>query len=527
MSNPAIYNQNGQIVTNQTFTTGESNNKVASTKFVVDTANLIVNNFKTITDNSFSQVVTPINTLVGGLKDATDASFTKLSNGTLPVGKAKNLKFDADNDLVSGTVFHEHSGLESFNSSYKYMVFQSGSTTNYLRVGDAPRILQGQGNSGVPKWIHPSELTVGNATNATNADTANVATNLNKTSGIVYQSANSQTAVLDYNGAGKLLVSNSAGTEYTRIPPSWVSPSELSVASAEKATSIFGGAPGVIPYQDASGSTKFTAVGTSGYLLKSNGNVAPSWVRIGDLVDNSFGLVNSSISSVQSSLASKADKGLVDGSFSAVNQRINEVIGLGATTLDTTLDDIKEIVRYITDTSTNIVQNMITIDSSLASKANKGLVDASFGLVNDSLALKADKGLVDISLNLKADKTAVAVSLLSFPSKNAVDISLNLKADLLYVDASFNVTSGSIIFPSASQGYATWDLSNTNTLVFSGGVQGGIYNILVTAGVNPSIIRNGIKFSTNSVTSLLSGTTYLLTVTKISSTYCCNLVEYN
>jgi carboxypeptidase C (cathepsin A) len=43
MSNPSIYNQNGQIVIDQPFTTGESNNKVASAKFVVDTVNAKVN----------------------------------------------------------------------------------------------------------------------------------------------------------------------------------------------------------------------------------------------------------------------------------------------------------------------------------------------------------------------------------------------------------------------------------------------------------------------------------------------------
>lgn len=42
---------------------------------------------------------------------------------------------------------------------------------------------------------------------------------------------------------------------------------------------IAGGLIGSIPYQSAANTTAFLAAGTSGYILKSNGNAAPSWLQ--------------------------------------------------------------------------------------------------------------------------------------------------------------------------------------------------------------------------------------------------------
>jgi hypothetical protein len=55
-----------------------------------------------------------------------------------------------------------------------------------------------------------------------------------------------------------------------------VSPSTLSVG---KATNLAGGSAGVVPYQSGTDTTAFTAVGTSGQVLKSNGTSAPTWVN--------------------------------------------------------------------------------------------------------------------------------------------------------------------------------------------------------------------------------------------------------
>ena len=47
--------------------------------------------------------------------------------------------------------------------------------------------------------------------------------------------------------------------------------------NATTASSIAGGTAGAIPYQTGAGTTQFTAVGTAGQLLVSNGTAAPTW----------------------------------------------------------------------------------------------------------------------------------------------------------------------------------------------------------------------------------------------------------
>ena len=52
----------------------------------------------------------------------------------------------------------------------------------------------------------------------------------------------------------------------------------LTATTATTATNLAGGSAGTIPYQSAAGTTSQLAAGTSGYLLKSNGAAAPSWL---------------------------------------------------------------------------------------------------------------------------------------------------------------------------------------------------------------------------------------------------------
>jgi hypothetical protein len=54
--------------------------------------------------------------------------------------------------------------------------------------------------------------------------------------------------------------------------------------TATTATNIAGGAAGAVPYQSASGTTALLSAGTSGFVLKSNGSSAPSWVSVTDVI---------------------------------------------------------------------------------------------------------------------------------------------------------------------------------------------------------------------------------------------------
>jgi hypothetical protein len=52
------------------------------------------------------------------------------------------------------------------------------------------------------------------------------------------------------------------------------------VALSTQAINLLGGAAGVVPYQSAPNTTAFTAAGTSGQFLQSNGTTAPTWVTL-------------------------------------------------------------------------------------------------------------------------------------------------------------------------------------------------------------------------------------------------------
>jgi hypothetical protein len=81
------------------------------------------------------------------------------------------------------------------------------------------------------------------------------------------------TGVLRVNGAagttGQYLKSNGASD------PTWA---DVTATTATTANNLAGGTSGSIPWQNAAGVTVFTTAGTSGYLLKSNGTAAPSWL---------------------------------------------------------------------------------------------------------------------------------------------------------------------------------------------------------------------------------------------------------
>jgi len=91
---------------------------------------------------------------------------------------------------------------------------------------------------------------------------------------VVYQSAPSTTGFTAAGTTGQLLSSNGASV------PTWLNQSAIAAGSATSATSatnIASGGAGQIPYNTGSGATSFVSAGTSGQILQSNGTSAPSW----------------------------------------------------------------------------------------------------------------------------------------------------------------------------------------------------------------------------------------------------------
>jgi hypothetical protein len=88
---------------------------------------------------------------------------------------------------------------------------------------------------------------------------------------VVYQTAPSATGFTAVGTAGQLLSSNGASA------PTWLNQSSIAAGSATTATNIASGVAGAVPYQTAPSTTGFTAAGTSGQVLLSNGTSAPTW----------------------------------------------------------------------------------------------------------------------------------------------------------------------------------------------------------------------------------------------------------
>jgi len=119
---------------------------------------------------------------------------------------------------------------------------------------------------------------------ATYATNAGISTNLKggSASQIPYQTAADTTAFLPTGTSGYLLKSNGAAA------PSWVDPSlGFNVDTANYATNagistnLKDGIAFQIPYQTAPSTTAFLPNGTAGYILKSNGtSSAPSWIDV-------------------------------------------------------------------------------------------------------------------------------------------------------------------------------------------------------------------------------------------------------
>jgi hypothetical protein len=67
-------------------------------------------------------------------------------------------------------------------------------------------------------------------------------------------------------------------------PPVWSTPSAIVIGTA---TNLAGGVAGAMPYQTAPSTTGFTAAGTAGQYLQSNGTSAPTWTTL-SVSDNSL-----------------------------------------------------------------------------------------------------------------------------------------------------------------------------------------------------------------------------------------------
>lgn len=152
---------------------------------------------------------------------------------TIPAGTATNISGGATGSLP-------------YQSATSTTTFLSLGTTNYVLTAGAT----------APQYVAQSTLSVGTATNVAGGG-ANQ---------IVYQTASGTTSFATTpTTAGYVLGWN--GTTFTWV----VAPAAIN------AINLAGGTAGKIPYQTAPDTTAFTAAGTAGQILTSNGTGAPTW----------------------------------------------------------------------------------------------------------------------------------------------------------------------------------------------------------------------------------------------------------
>ena len=135
-------------------------------------------------------------------------------------------------------------------------------------------VVYGNGTSAMTAATGAQISTAIGATAVTNATNATTSTNLagGAANQVPYQSGSGATTFV----AAPVTAGTVLGWSGTAL--GWVS-----APAATSATNLSGGSAGVVPYQSATGTTLFTAVGTSGYYLQSNGTGAPTWTAVNAL----------------------------------------------------------------------------------------------------------------------------------------------------------------------------------------------------------------------------------------------------
>jgi hypothetical protein len=215
-----------------------------------------------------------LNTTITSLPDSSLATIStagKVANSATTATNSNTansiVSRDASGNFSAGTVTASLSGNATSSSnllggtSYA-LPYQSGvNNTSFLSAGTNGQVLGIL--SGALAWV--------------SSPAASSASNLaGGSAGVVpWQSAPSTTAFTAAGTTGQLLSSNGAST------PTWLNQSAIAAGSATTATTatnIASGVAGAVPYQSGVGATAFTAAGTSGQVLKSNGTSAPSWI---------------------------------------------------------------------------------------------------------------------------------------------------------------------------------------------------------------------------------------------------------
>jgi hypothetical protein len=229
-----------------------------------------------ITANSyFSGAGTNLTGTASGLSiggnAATATSAGSVTNSlTINSGGAGGTSPQTYNGGAAVTVSYNTVGAPSITGTNASGTWGISITGNAATVTDG---LYSTGSYSNPTWLTSILGSIVSGAVATATTATNVAGGA--AGSLVYQSGASTTTTLALGTTNYVLTAGASAPQY-------VAQSTLSVGSATTATTatnLAGGVAGAIPWQSGAGVTGFTAAGTIGQVLTSNGTSVPTWTN--------------------------------------------------------------------------------------------------------------------------------------------------------------------------------------------------------------------------------------------------------
>jgi hypothetical protein len=265
--------------TNVTATGAISGNAITSTTTLSGNT---VSSLNTVTAGTSITATTSINgaTIVANKAIAPTATAGAFSYGTL--GYTDTNIFASHQTSVNS---YAQKIIQNTNSgstaSVDYIVSNNlgTATTYYGDFGMNSSTHAGVGPFQLPNAVYlystDSDLVVGTKT----AHSLRLVTNDNSADSMTINA----TGAVAFNGNFGVL--NQILTSTGNVtPPVWSTPSAIVIGTA---TNLAGGVAGAVPYQTAPSTTGFTAAGSAGQYLQSNGTSAPTWTTL-SVSDNSL-----------------------------------------------------------------------------------------------------------------------------------------------------------------------------------------------------------------------------------------------
>ena len=273
--------------------------------------------------------LTPTVNSFGGVSTSTMQTInTSVGNATSTLSNNSIVKRDASGNFTAGTITANLTGTASTATNLAggvagAITYQSAAgTTTFTAQGTSGQVLKSNGSS-APTWTSLSLTDITSGTISLTSQVtgvlpgANGGTGVNNGSNTITLGGNlitaggTYTTTLTSSGNTNVTlplsgtISTLAGTETLTnktlsspvlITPNLGTPSALvgtnitgtasalniggNATTATTASNLAGGVAGAITYQSAAGTTTFTAAGTAGQVLKSNGSSAPTWTTL-------------------------------------------------------------------------------------------------------------------------------------------------------------------------------------------------------------------------------------------------------